>query len=590
MEMLRWACMGIGVLVAGQAWAGDCQLSQYGTLPVEMVGYRATTIVKINGADTRFILDTGAAFSIMSKAKASSLKLAGQYVPFRFQISGVGGDADAEVARVKEFGIVGTTIHNVEFVVGGSDAGDGLLGANLLDFADVEIDLAGGKLTLSRADHCEDAKLAYWVKDGGDYNTADLDLSNNAHDRRTFFSVMINGKKVRAVLDSGAPATILTRNAAERVGIDLNAPDVKAGGRVSGVGAKSVAAWIARVESFSVGTETIHHSQMQVIDGTLGDSETDVLLGVDFLLAHHIFIANSVGKAYFTYNGGRIFSLAAAPSGSDKSDVEPSTDDKGSAPKTANDYALLGAARLSRGEPNAAIADLDEAIRLVPDQAAYYVARARARATVRQPDAALSDLDKSLKLNPRKVDALLLRAEIRVVQNDRVGAAADATVASTLVPAGSDEAYSIAALYIQLEQPASALPLLDDWIRLHDDDASLGDALNKRCWARSLSNKMLDDALRDCRKAIRRDGERPTYLDSLGMVELRLGHYAESIKAYEQATSGHRRSAWSLYGLGTAKIRNGQTDAGNADIAAAQAIDPQIEALANRYGLTAAGP
>ena len=47
------------------------------------------------------------------------------------------------------------------------------------------------------------------------------------------------------------------------------------------------------------------------------------------------------------------------------------------------------------------------------------------------------------------------------------------------------------------------------------------------------------------------------------MVELRLGHYPESIKAYQQVIAGKPRSAWTHYGLGLAKIRNGQTDAGS---------------------------
>lgn len=588
MGMLRFCCLGIGALVAGHAWAGDCHLSSYGTLPVEMVGGRATTMVKINGTDTRFILDTGAVFNTMSNATANSLKLVTRAAPFDFHIRGVGGDADARVVSVKEFGIVGTTLSDVEFIVGGSDVGYGLLGANLLDFADLEIDLAGGKLTLFKADHCGKAMLAYWVKDGSEYNVADLDQSDSRYDRRTFLSATINGKEVRALLDSGAGATVLSRSAAERVGIDLNAPDVKAGGHTSGIGAKLVKTWIARVDSFSVGTEIIQHSQMQIIDETLDDA--DLVLGVDFLLAHRMFIANRVGKAYFSYNGSRVFSFAAAPSSSDKSDVDTSADNQGTTPKSASDYALLGEAHLSRGETNAALADLNEAIRMAPDQAAFYIARARAQAALKQPDAALADLDKSLSLDSKNADALLLRAKLRLWQKDRQGAAADVIAASTLVPAGSNQARSIAALYIELDQPAAALPVLDDWIRLHDDDAMLGSALNERCWARSLSNQMLDDALKDCRKAIRRDGEKPAYLDSLGLVELRLGHYPGSIKAYEQAIAGDPRSAWSHYGLGIAEIHNGQTDAGNADLAAARVLDPLIEIFAGKYGLTTAEP
>jgi len=589
MKMLRLGCLGISALLASQAWADGCQLKDYGTLPVEMLGGRATTMVKINGNDTRFALDTGAFYSLMPRADALSLGLKLKPAPFGFRIGGVGGSANAQLGQVKDFGILGTTFHNVGFIVGGTDMGYGLLGANLLDFADLEIDLVHGKLTLFKAEHCNKLSLAYWTKDGN-YNVADIESADNPYDRRTFLSVTINGKQVRAVLDSGAGATLLSRRAAERVGIDLDAPDVKAGGTSVGIGSKSLKTWTVRIDSFSVGTETIQHSQMQVIDGRIGDGETDMLLGVDFLLAHHMFIANSQRKAYFTYNGGRVFSFAEAPSDSDKSDAGAVANDNGAAPKTAPDFAMRGEAHLSRGEPKAAVADLDEAIRMAPDQATYYVARARARMTDKQPDAALADLDKSLSLDPKNVDALLLRAELRFAHKDLAGATADVTAASALVPAGSTQARSIAGVYVRLDQPAAALPMLDDWIRLHAEDAMLGSALNERCWARGLSNQMLDDALKDCRKAIRRDGEKPAYLDSLGLVQLRLGHYPESIKAYEQAITQMPRSAWSRYGLGLAKIRSGQTDAGHADLVAARSLDPEIEARAAKYGLTAAGP
>ncbi|WP_281850049.1 aspartyl protease family protein [Dyella sp. GSA-30] len=573
-------------MLAGQAWADGCQLKEYGTLPVEMIGNRAITTVKINGADTHFILDTGAFFNTMSNANALSLGLKLELAPFGFRVNGVGGSASVQQAHVKQFGILGTTLENIDFIVGGSDAGHGLLGANLLDVADLEIDLAHGKMTLFKADHCDKASLAYWVKDG-QYNVADIESSDHKGDRRTFFDVTINGKKVRALLDSGAVATVLGRDAAERVGIDLNAPDVRAGGKSSGIGAKVMKSWIVNIDTFSVGTETIQHSQMQVIDGKIGNN-TDMLLGVDFLLAHHMFIGNGKKKAYFTYNGGRVFTFASASSDSDKPDAGAGVDESGDKPKTAEDYFLLGQAHLSRGETNAAQADLDEAIRLTPDNSAYYVARAKAHEAGKQFDAELADLDKALSLDPKNTDALMMRAGLRFARKDRAGAASDVTAAADLAPPGSPLERAVASFYIRLDQPFTALPLLGNWIRRHDDDAKLGDALAERCWARGLSNQVLDEALQDCKKAIRRDGENPFYLDALALVELRLGQYSESIKTYQKVVAQKPMSAWARYGLGLAKIHSGDKDAGHADLAAARTLDQHIDTRIAKWGLLSA--
>lgn len=587
MKHLRFCCLILGVLLTGRALADGCQLKEYGTLPINMIGDRATTLVKINGVNTRFILDTGSFFNLMSNANASALGLKLGPMPFNYRISGIGGSTSVQQTRVKQFGILGTTISDVAFIVGGTDTGRGLLGANFLDLADLELDLAHGKVALFKADNCDKASLAYWAS-GSQYNIADIERTRE-NDRRTFLNVTIHGKKLRALLDTGATSTLLGRDAAERAGIDLNAPGVKTAGYSTGIGAKTLKSWIVDIDSFSVGTETIQHSQMRVIDGKLGD-DTDMLLGVDFLLAHHMFIANSTRKVYFTYNGGRVFTYAAPPVDGSKADADSNANENGDKPKTAEDHFLLGQAHLSRGETNAALVDLDEAIRMAPNRAGYYAARARAHELNKQMDMVLADLDKCLELNPKDTNALMMRAAYRLANKDRAGAAADVAAANALASPGTALQRAVANFYIRLDQPADALPMLDDWIRLHDDDAMLGAALAERCLARGLSNQLLEDALKDCKKSIRRDGEKPLSLDGLGLVELRLENYSESIKAYEKLVAQSPDSAWARYSLGVAELRHGDKDAGNADMATAQARDPHIGMRAAKFGLTVAGP
>lgn len=559
--------------------AAQCSLQEYGSLQVEMLGQQPTTTVKINGTDTRFMLDTGAFYSMMSTASAQALGLHTRALPFDYRVGGIGGSTTARYTQVKEFGILGTTLKNIEFIVGGSDAGYGLLGANLLDIADLEIDLAHGKMNLFKPDGCDKSGLAYWSKAGA-FNMADIDTSGSrtaAH--QTVVEVKINGKKLRAMIDSGASATVMSRHAAEHVGIDLNGPNVKPGITGTGIGSKALTAWTVNIDSFEFGTELIQHTQMEVLDGSIGGGDVDMLLGADFLLAHRMYIANSQGKIYFTYNGGRLFALATPTT-----QGEIAGGEKAAPLQSAGDYALRGEAHLSRGEPDAALVDLGEAIRMGPDQATYHLARARAYLAGKQLAPAIADLDKAVSLDPKNVDALLLRARVRFSHADRIGALADINAASPLAAPGSANAINIAELYVALDQPVTALPLLSGWIETHPNDVRLGKALNERCWALGLSNQSLDDALHDCRKAIRRDGENPQYLDSLGLVELRLGKYPESIDAYEKAAP-NAHSAWTRYGLGVAKIRSGQQQAGNADLAAARAMQPDIDARAAKFGL-----
>ena len=581
--MLRKAqvlLLGVALLLQGRAFAGTCHLNDYGALPVEMVGNRPTAPVAINGQNTRLILDTGAMYNNMSRANATDLKLRTSMLPFDMRGSGIGGSFSEELARVRDFGILGATLHNVEFLVGGSDSGSGFLGANFLDVVDLDIDLAHGKLHLMKPDGCGARPMAWWVTDGH-FQMADLLSSRNANDRRSFVNVVINGKKLRAMLDSGAEVTMMTREAAERVGLDLSAPDVKTAGRMSGMGAKSFRTWLVPVDSYSIGSETISHSKVLVMDGRIGwgDDAPDMLLGVDFFLAHHIDIANSQGRIYFTYNGGRVFSLGQVPGGTDTT-AAGATD----APKTAGDYALRGQADLSRGETAAALADLDKAIGMGPAKPDWYAARARAHLAMKQPDAALGDLDQAIKLDPNDVGALLLRARLELARKDKAGAESDVAAAQKLAPPGSQQSRVIAQFYYTTGQPAAALPLLDEWIRLHGNDHGLGAALAERCRARAFANVLPDKALKDCRKAIRLDGANPAYLLSEGLAQLRLQDDAKAIATFQQVLAQQPRWAWARYGLGLAESRSGQADAGKADLAAAEAINPRIGEWFERYG------
>lgn len=585
--MLRKAqilLLGVSVLLGGNASAAACHLADYGALPVEMEGSRATAMVTINGQNTRLILDTGAMFNTMSRANATDLKLRESMLPFDVRGSGIGGSFGIELARVKDFGILGATLHNVEFLVGGSDGGTGFMGAAFLDVVDLDIDLAHGKLHLMKPSDCGARPMAYWATDGN-FQTADLLSSMNRNDRRSFVDVVINGKKIRAMLDSGSEATLLTRSAAERVGIDLSAAGVKATGRIAGMGAKSFQTWEVPVDSYSIGTETISHSKVLVMDGRvgLGVDAPDMLLGVDFFLAHHIYVANSQGKIYFTYNGGRVFSLAQAPGDDGKPDAAMAG--AAGAPKTADDYALRGQADLSRGETGAALADLDKAIGMGPGKADWYATRARVHLLLGQPDTAMADLDQAIKLDPGDVGALLQRARLKLAHKDTAGAESDVAAARQLAQPGSQQSRVIAQFYIATGQPAEALPLLDDWINLHGSDHGLGAALNDRCRARAFANVMSDKALHDCRKAIKLDGANPAYLESEALAQLRLQDYADAITNFQQVVSQQPRWAWARYGLGLARIRSGQAAAGNADLAAAKAINPQIGAKFEQYGI-----
>ncbi len=82
-------------------------------------------------------------------------------------VHGIGGIISTSVANVKEFTVAGITIHDVEFLVGGSEVGDragGCLAKISFEKWDVEYDFAKGIVTAdSNGRIVSNAVLAYWV-------------------------------------------------------------------------------------------------------------------------------------------------------------------------------------------------------------------------------------------------------------------------------------------------------------------------------------------------------------------------------------------------------------------------------------------
>jgi len=322
-----------------------CELGRVARLPVTMEGLRASVPVTVNGTPTQFWLDSGAFFSIMPKARADALGLPLRAPPEGLFIIGFGGSADVRVATIRSFGIAGATLNNVEFLVGGSDSGNGFIGLNLLGVYDTDYDLANGTVDLMRAKGCGDANLAHWA---GDKPVTVIDLvpGNSATFNHIYGRGQINGKDVRLVFDTGASATVLTRGAAERLGIDLSAPGVIASAEMGGVGRKSHQSWIVKLATFSIGGEEIRNTPIRVVDGAVAGLQADVILGADFFLAHHIFVVRSQKRIYLTYNGGPVFSLTTdGETGKAVTRAENMVgDETTAAPEDAAGFARRGAA------------------------------------------------------------------------------------------------------------------------------------------------------------------------------------------------------------------------------------------------------
>jgi tetratricopeptide (TPR) repeat protein len=128
-----------------------------------------------------------------------------------------------------------------------------------------------------------------------------------------------------------------------------------------------------------------------------------------------------------------------------------------------------------------------------------------------------------------------------------------------------------------------AIADLSEAIRL---DPANANNFYPRCRARALDGKDLNGALADCNESLRSRPNNGYVLNSRGLVEFKLGAFDAAISDYNAAVAQNAKDADSLYARGVAKLKNGDTAGGNADIAAAKAIKPNIAAVSAGYGIT----
>jgi tetratricopeptide (TPR) repeat protein/predicted aspartyl protease len=588
------------------AFAGSCKLATMVEFPITMVNLRPLVTAKINDTDVRFLVDSGAFYSVLSPASSAELQLPTHPAPFGFYITGIGGGrASASIAIAKSSTPAGLPLHNIEFLVGGSDIGTGtvgVLGQNVLHVADVEYDLGQGHIRLMKPYDCGKAVLAYWIGASGDYSVMNIE-STTPQKPFTAGTAYVNGREIRVLFDSGAGASMLSLKAAARVGITPDSPGVVYAGATWGFGKNTIPSYIAPFSSFKIGQEEIRNTRLRIADIELFDA--DMLIGPDFFLSHRMYVASSQHKLYFTYNGGPVFNLAGAkyPSPGTPTDgstvaAQPpsaSSEDTPAAEKTptdgpdAADYSRRGTALAARRDFQQALTNLTRACELAPDNADYFYQRGMIYWQLRQSTAAMADFDQAIKLRPADVTALISRAELSLQAGDKPHAGADLDAADAVAPKQADARYQMAHAYERADLSNSAIAQYDLWITWHADDARIPEALNSRCWMRALVDGDLPLALKDCNAALKRVAKSsPLYARaarSLGLVLLRMGEYDKSISDYDAALKGDPKDAWSWYGRGIDKLRKQKTSEGEADIAQATALSSKIADEYHRYGI-----
>jgi predicted aspartyl protease len=282
-----------------------CTLTKVVDLPVTFVQRKPLVDAKINGEAVRLIVDTGATIGGLTSEAARNFSIKTAPLATDGVVHSVAGEVvefQAGTVRVLELG--GVAIRNVQVLVGGRVPNVGVvgrLGENVLGLADTELDFAAREVRLFRPDRCRGAALAYWAPK----SISIIPLEDGPATRQLIGVVSINGRPVRAMFDTGAPYSYLTRAAADRLRLAVNSGGQEPAIRgVTGDG-RLLAVSIAHIGTLDLGQEEARDINLRVAD--LKSGTVDMLIGLDFFLAHRVIVDRANNMLVFTRNGDRIF-------------------------------------------------------------------------------------------------------------------------------------------------------------------------------------------------------------------------------------------------------------------------------------------
>jgi len=294
-----------------------CHIERVADIPVELDQHNRPSIQgTINGQPMRALLDTGSVMSMVWRPAVERFGLRLLNGP-RVMLYGSGGQTRVDTTIIHELKVGPLVLNDVRFPAAGDLHGgeDLILGEDFLSSSALELDLRHRLIHKLDPSDCKLSELPYWAKT---YSMANLVAS--PHDSfKVEVEVLLNSRRVRARLDTGAATSVLAKSIADSIAVKY----VVSEGREHGLGQQSLQTWTGELATFAIGDESINHAQIHVAElgkymtkDRIGSRipvaatvEIEMLLGADFLYAHRVLIDNASRKMLFTYEGGPVFQI-----------------------------------------------------------------------------------------------------------------------------------------------------------------------------------------------------------------------------------------------------------------------------------------
>jgi len=290
--ILKTGVLLVSLMIPVAATAA-CTVDAKATVALSDSDGTITVPVEVNGITATFILDTGAQRSLVTPAAVDRLGLA-RDAWVGTTMRGIGGAESRPNANPRTLTLGGvrmvrrTLNHDTSFTVGvlpGSRPGliDGLLGRDFLSLFDLDIDVPNRRLTLFDVHDCAGRFLSW----KGDYTAVPVTTPT---EQAIVVPVLVDGKPLRALLDTGASASLIGAPGMFRLGLQEANVRGDSATQLSGLGPHTVTMYRHTFRSLQVGGQTIQSPVIWVAPVHLTPI-VDMLLGADWVAARRLWIS-----------------------------------------------------------------------------------------------------------------------------------------------------------------------------------------------------------------------------------------------------------------------------------------------------------
>jgi len=270
----------------------SCRLETTVNVPVTFVDGVPTVLATVSGQRVRFMIDTGAAYTLLTPATVDRLKAkASRYNGY---VVGIGGPVPYQETYAGDLKLDGLKVTGEDFVVVGlpqqapNDTPiDGIIGVDILAHFNIALDFPHDRFLMFRRGSCASSFPFH-----GEFASEPL-LASRLY--AYVIPVKIDGHEIDAAVDTGAARTLFEQTrltAAAIEGEEIGHPS-----RAAGIGGKTATVHHQLFASVVIGGEEADGAALLVADTPARLFPTSVL-GEDYLRYHQVYISQDMEQIW----------------------------------------------------------------------------------------------------------------------------------------------------------------------------------------------------------------------------------------------------------------------------------------------------